>query len=449
MESRFHHALKIQTEVCTGCSRCMMSCPTQAIRVRKGKAVLLDERCVDCGECYRVCPVGAIIIEQDDFNRIFEYRCRVALLPAVMIGQVPDSIPAQQIFSVLLELGFTHVFEVEKGVSLLHQAILDHQRQQGIAKPLISSFCPAIIRLIQVKFPALVDHILPLKPPLEVAALNIRRQLSVDGLADHQIGIFYVTPCAAKIASVKSPADGNPSPINGIINMNYLYNKVLRKAIQGNDESCMLPDHSMVAPADLIWSLTKGESSRVAGRAVAVDGIHHVISFLERVENDEMDDVDYLELRACDESCAGGVLLTGDRFLTVERLHNHMQELSARDIPDTAAKDTWHAFQDEIGGQLGINRIEPRPVQQLSSDRTIAMEKLQRIRELMKILPGVDCGACGTPDCQTLAEDIVRDMGSVNQCIFIQRRFEEQGIMDASESIQIMKSIWGDEKIKG
>ncbi|HPK05517.1 MAG TPA: 4Fe-4S binding protein, partial [Bacteroidales bacterium] len=67
----FHHALYFCKETCIGCTHCMRVCPTQAIRVRNGKAELLPNRCIDCGECYRVCPVDAVKVEQDDFNLIY------------------------------------------------------------------------------------------------------------------------------------------------------------------------------------------------------------------------------------------------------------------------------------------------------------------------------------------------------------------------------------------
>jgi Fe-S-cluster-containing hydrogenase component 2 len=69
----FHHALKIREEVCFGCTHCIQACPTEALRVKNGKAYLYAERCIDCGECMKVCPVNAIIIEQDDFNDIFKF----------------------------------------------------------------------------------------------------------------------------------------------------------------------------------------------------------------------------------------------------------------------------------------------------------------------------------------------------------------------------------------
>ena len=39
-----------------GCINCIKRCPTQAIRVRNGKAQINSKFCIDCGECIRVCP---------------------------------------------------------------------------------------------------------------------------------------------------------------------------------------------------------------------------------------------------------------------------------------------------------------------------------------------------------------------------------------------------------
>src|SRR6056297_1145843 len=159
----------------------MTVCPTQAIRVREGLARIFEDRCVDCGECYKVCPVSAIIIEQDDFEEIYRYPVRVAMLPSVLIGQFPSRIPAKQVYGALREMGFTHVFEIDSVVDLVQQGYEMFSKEHSDLKPLISTFCPAIVRLIQVRFPSLVDQLVRVKPPMDLAAIHFKEVLTEQG----------------------------------------------------------------------------------------------------------------------------------------------------------------------------------------------------------------------------------------------------------------------------
>ena len=93
-QQTFYHALQVDEDQCVACARCMKSCPTEAIRVVNGHAFISENRCVDCGNCYKVCPVKAIFIKQDDFDHIFDYKCRVALVPAAFLGHFAEDIPA-------------------------------------------------------------------------------------------------------------------------------------------------------------------------------------------------------------------------------------------------------------------------------------------------------------------------------------------------------------------
>ncbi|MCB9013831.1 MAG: 4Fe-4S binding protein, partial [Bacteroidales bacterium] len=179
-DTDFHHALKVLDEVCIGCTHCMSACPTQAIRVRDGKARIIDNRCVDCGECYKACPVSAIIVEQDDLEMIYNYPVRALLLPSVLIGQFPEKIRTSKIYAALKEIGFTHIFEVENSVDMVLEAY-ESYKMQNANRPLISSFCPAIIRLIQVRFPSLADNILCAKPPIDISAQYYKKRLMAEG----------------------------------------------------------------------------------------------------------------------------------------------------------------------------------------------------------------------------------------------------------------------------
>ena len=141
-DTGFHHALKVHQELCTGCIHCMAVCPTRAIRVRNGKAMIIANRCVDCGECYRSCPVSAIGVEQDDLSMIFGFKTRAILIPSVLIGLFSHKIPVSAIYAALGKTGFTHVYQVENTIDMVLDAYREF-RQTNKQRPLISSFCPA------------------------------------------------------------------------------------------------------------------------------------------------------------------------------------------------------------------------------------------------------------------------------------------------------------------
>ncbi|MDX9694916.1 MAG: [Fe-Fe] hydrogenase large subunit C-terminal domain-containing protein [Bacteroidales bacterium] len=441
----FHHALKIHKDLCIGCSHCMHVCPTEAIRVKNGKAELFENRCIDCGECFRVCPVNAIIIEQDDFNKIFQYKHRVALLPAVLIGQFPEDVKTSQIYNVLLDLGFTDVYEVEHGVDVLMDSMDDYAQKNIDKKPLISSFCPAVVRLIQVKFPALVDSVILLRPPLDLSALYYKKRLMDKGVDESDIGVFYITPCAAKIAAIKSPVGEKKSPIDGVINMDFIFNKIYTSVRRGDFKTDSNQPNEYLSANGTLWSLTNGEVNVMKGRCLAIDGVHNVMEFLEKIENEEIKDVDFLELRACDQSCAGGVLITTNRFLIVERLKKRSTYIKENSLQNRS-KDILN-YKPYLTKNIQVEKINPRSMMKLDENMTEAMNKMRRVKEITKCLPGVDCGACGAPNCLSLAEDIVQDRASISHCIFIQRIFERKGIIDTIESQEIMKKIWGSEKL--
>jgi Na+-translocating ferredoxin:NAD+ oxidoreductase RNF subunit RnfB len=435
----FHHALKILNEVCYGCTHCIKICPTEALRVTNGKANLIADRCIDCGECMKACPVNAIIIEQDDFNDIFKYKARVALVPSVMIGQFPRHYSARKIYSGIMEQGFTHVYEAEHGASILMEQINEYVAGHAEIRPVISSFCPAIVRLIQVRFPNLTDNIMLLKAPLDLASISFKKELMDRGYKEDEIGIFYITPCAAKIAAIKSPVGEVSSPITGVINVDLLFNKVYSSFKKEEKSSCLVPDKEQLRAEEMGWSLTGGESKYINGRCLAIDGISNAIEFLEQIENGSATNFDFIEVRSCDESCAGGILTMANRFLTTERLNEraikYKLDKSEGRIINNKTIDKHKIFVEQ---QVGISAIEPRSMLKLDEDMEIAMGKMEKISRINKFLPGIDCGGCGAPTCKTLAEDIVQGRAKTSDCVFLQN-----ALSSAPERPKKAEKIWG------
>jgi iron only hydrogenase large subunit-like protein len=437
-----YHALTFRMELCVGCSRCMMKCPTEAIRVIQGKAILNPDRCIDCGECYRICSYGAISVRQDDFEKIYNYKYRVALMPAVFSAQFPDKITSHQIYSALISIGFTHVFETESSVEFLVKPYNDYVKNQG-EKPVISSFCPAIVRLIQVQFPTLVDNIMLIKPPMDVTALYIKKIFEEENIPSQDIGIFYVTPCAAKIAGIKSSVLEDNSLINGVINMSYLYNKVYREIKQKGfaKDQTAASGFKFMTRDSVRWSLTKGEIRVVkTNKKLAIDQIENVIDFLEKLENEDINDIDFLELRACYQSCAGGILCSGNKFLTTERANRRANDV---DETKTNQKEIEYYAPYIEENVLLHGKVLPRSIIKLDDNMAEAMKKMKRINEINNILPQVDCGICGAPSCQAFAEDIVQKGVDIKSCIFIQKILEQNDKLDTAETIDLMIKTWG------
>ncbi len=340
-QEMFYHALQIEEGRCIGCSRCMKICPTEAIRIFGGKAEIQEHRCIDCGKCYEVCPSQAISIKDDDFEAIHRYSHSVALLPAVFMGQFPDDISVSRVYASLQELGFAHVMEVESAAMIYKDAKEKYAREHPDVRPFISSFCPAIVRLIQIKYPSLTENILPIKVPLDISAMYALEELQSRGIPREEIGLFYITPCAAKVSAVKAPVGEEKSLIDGVINMNLLYNRVYKhiKDMGKNHQYKPLTRQRLSADA-VLSTLTNGERRIcTAKRSYSIDGIENVMDFLDKLENDEVEGVEFLELRACDQSCAGALLSVDNRFLCGERMYARARKAAERERNGEMARD--------------------------------------------------------------------------------------------------------------
>jgi Fe-S-cluster-containing hydrogenase component 2 len=51
---------KVDPENCDGCAACKDACPSDAIDMVDGKAVVKDDDCIDCNACVDACTTGAM-----------------------------------------------------------------------------------------------------------------------------------------------------------------------------------------------------------------------------------------------------------------------------------------------------------------------------------------------------------------------------------------------------
>lgn len=159
----------------------------------------------------------------------------------------------------------------------------------------------------------------------------------------------------------------------------------------------------------LSWGSSGGESAGlIHDNYLAADGIENVIRVLEDLEDEKFRDVDFIELNACSGGCVGGVLNVENPYVARTKLYRIRKHLpvSLNHIDAVTPEMLWDA------------PLEYVPVLKLDDDMASAMEKMARVEEIADSLEGLDCGSCGAPSCKALAEDVVRGLASVDDCVF-------------------------------
>ena len=188
----YFHSVTLEKDRCLGCTNCITRCPTEAIRVQNGKAKIIKERCIDCGECVRVCKSHAKNVTTDGFEMLANFKYNIAMPAPTFYSQFSSEISVNKILNGFIKIGFDDVFEVARGAEYVSAATRQILAEGKCKKPVISSACPAVLRLIRERFPNLLHNILPLISPMEAAARLAREEaVKKTGLADEEIGVFF------------------------------------------------------------------------------------------------------------------------------------------------------------------------------------------------------------------------------------------------------------------
>ena len=413
--NNYEHSVFLDVSKCIGCTTCLRHCPTEAIRIKDGHAVINDGRCIDCGECIRVCPKKAKKAKLSKLSEMDRFKYKIALPAPTLYGQFENMDDIDYILNGLLNIGFDDVFEVSAAAELVSAYTRVYLKNKNLQKPTISSACPVVVRLICLRYPSLADNIMPMLPPMEIAASLAREKAKKEHpeLSDGDIGVCFISPCPAKASYVKNGFGSYKSQVDVVVPISDIYFQLIN-AMSRNDDIKTILHSGMVG---IGWARSGGEATALFNEAyLAADGIENVNRVLDQIENGNIPELEFVELNACTGGCVGGVLTMQNPFIAKAKLQtlrrylpvsqNLLSKEEENRVPESFTFDEVPSYY---------------PISRLAESRSESMRMLSEIQKLRETLPGIDCGSCGAPNCRAFAEDVVRGSADINGCIIAHR----------------------------
>jgi anti-sigma regulatory factor (Ser/Thr protein kinase) len=371
------HSLHVRAELCCGCLHCLHTCPTKAIRVWNDNPRILDHLCIDCTACIAVCETGALTMESvGEVQKPSGHS--ILVVPSSFLVQFSPEAGPKKVLNVLNELGFHEVRITESWEIALHKAVIKDTEEKTDISPIISPVCPAVINILEMKFPSLLGNVAMFLSPIEAA---------YDELPKEQV--VFVPACPGQNTIL---LQRGLSPSTATITPSDLSQAVLPLLRTSSDKREQWD--SIPRPVR--------SSNQETDQVLQVSGIRNVLNLLEKVENGLLNDVPVLELFACDQGCFGSPLLKEGPFIARYRwLHSFIQ------------------YNPAAQAIRRKNPFIPRAGLRLDADMSKAILKLSEIDRLMQELPGKNCGMCGAPTCASLAEDIIMDRATKETCVYL------------------------------
>lgn len=405
----YEHSVLLDESKCIGCTTCMKHCPTEAIRIKNGRAVIQSSRCIDCGECIRHCEQGAKRAVSDKLSDMDRFKWKIALPAPSLYGQFDNLDDIDYVLNGLLKVGFDEVYEVAKAAEIVSAYTRVYLQTEGVKKPAISSACPVIIRLISLRFPSLEEHLIHMLPPMEIAAKLAKIKAAEDHpeFSPDEIGVCFITPCPAKVSYVKNGFGGYESLVDSVVSISDIYFQLIAE-MSADDK---VEDLAETGRIGIGWAKSGGEATAIFNEDyLAADGIENVIHVLDQIENGNIPPLEFIELNACTRGCVGGVLTMQNPFIAEARLHSLRRYLP---VSQNALPLGANYIPDDF---LFEDLPEYAPISRLGSSLAESMRMMADIQKFKTTLPGIDCGSCGAPTCRAFAEDVIKKTACPEDC---------------------------------
>jgi iron only hydrogenase large subunit-like protein len=411
---QFYHSHQIIGERCKGRLNCIRACPTKALRYRNNKIVFLNNYCIDCGVCVQTCSekVFVPVMEGMEDSSRFEYQ--IAIPSAVLYTQFGLEVHPNVIKEALKRIGFDEVVDPAPVIDEVAFAIRHHLRTVKGNRPLIGSICPSIIRLIQVSYPNLIDYLSGFDVPRELIAREAKISFAArKGVSPDKVGVIYISPCMAKMVSVKQPAEKTQSWIDGAVSIKDIYNLILPEIMEIQKTRAAVPQ------ADFYYGRGTGLYGRISQsdepeRYLLVAGLDHIKMIFDDIENSKLRNIDFIEPLACTHGCVSGVFCVENPYIASHasiQLGKKFKVNPSFNEEEVLKKyNERHYFME--------HPVLPRTTRTVEHDLSTSIKRMRQKERIWLKLPQKNCSLCGAPNCETFAEDCACGEAEITDCYF-------------------------------
>ncbi len=413
--SEIRHSILFDGKRCVACVACTKACPSRAIRVRGGRVHVNPDLCIDCGECIRACPHDAMSARTSSPSDLKRFRHTVAIPSTTLFTQFGGEVHPSRVLHALTRIGFDSFYDMSWMCEMVGQALDAYLSECKDPWPKISVSCPAVIRLIQIRYPDLLPHLAPIESPRELTAKLIRRRLAQErGFRPEEIGIFYITPCSAIMHSIVYPVGLEESYLDGAFSVAEVYGP-LRMALEEMG-SASSPSATGLSPRGLGWAAAGGESAMMRNaNTLTVNGVAEITHVFDRIEAGKFRSVDYIEAYICPEGCVSGPLLVEGWWRAKRNLREVISRLGRQaSIQEEKTRMLFREHFFDLEEEVKARALKP-----IARDLKQAILRKREKEGLLALFPGKNCAACGAPDCATLAEDILEGSAVPEDCVFV------------------------------
>ncbi|MBN2355808.1 GHKL domain-containing protein [candidate division KSB1 bacterium] len=383
----------------------MRNCPTKAIRIEHGQAMVMEEDCICCGRCVIVCAQNAKKIAsaiEPSLEILASSEDTYAILAPSFPAAFPQVKP-NQVISALYRLGFKHIWSAAVGADMIS---VEYRRlvSKDSVVTLISTPCPALVSYIEKHQPDLLMFLAPIVSPMIATGRRIRAHHNPDAK------IIFIGPCIAKkneIADVK---------VQGVIDEVLTFKELEDIFSLRNIQPETLPEKQMDGPMPKLGGIfpVSGGLLRTAhlqddileNDIIVTEGSTRVLDVLQQVEEGKVQ-ARFLDLLFC-KGCIDG-----------PAIQNELSVFERKNIVANYVRQQLEKVRAEADDAEDVN-LERRFTKQEISRPMPSEEEIKAILKQVnktKKEDELNCGACGYATCREKAIAVYQGRAELEMCL--------------------------------